>query len=71
MTNTDTMSMEGYFVTGVGLHRPCRISDNSGDSEEETDNVRKGEFIMGSRPLFITSCPEAEGIRRLTGALRG
>ena len=71
MTYTDTMSTEGYYVTRVGLHRPRRISDTSRDSEGETDKVRKGEFIMRPRLLFITSCPEAEGIRRLTGALTG
>ena len=71
MTDTDTVSTEGYYVTGVGLHRPCRISDASRDSEGETEKARKREFIMGSRPLFITSCPEADDIRRLTGALTG
>ena len=71
VTDTDTVSTKGYYVAGIGLHRPCRISDTSGDSEGAPDKVFKGEFIIGPSPLFITSCPEAEGIRRLTGALTG
>ena len=66
MTDTDTVSTEGYYVTGIGLHRPCHISDTSRDSEGDSDEVRKVEFIMGPRPLFITSYPEAEGIRGIT-----
>jgi hypothetical protein len=37
----------------------------------ETDKVNKEEFKMGPYPLFITSCPEAEVVRRLTAPLTG
>ena len=70
MTIISKLSTQGRYGTGVGLHRPCRITDTPGDREAETAKVRKGEFIMGPRPLFITSRRETERITGLTGTVR-
>jgi hypothetical protein len=59
---TGTVSTQGCYGTGVGLHRPCRKSDIPGDSEGETAKVRKGKFLMGPRPLFIASRPKTEQV---------
>jgi hypothetical protein len=69
--DTDTVSTEGYYITGVGQHRACRISDISRDSEEETDKSLQMGIYDGVKPIFHNVVLEAADIRRLTGALTG
>jgi hypothetical protein len=64
VTDSDTMSMEGSYVTRVVLHGSRRVFDLSGDREEES-KVCKGHFTMGPHPLFITLSLEAERITEI------